>query len=261
MIRDQVLLASRVAFSPARDNAVAKAILFGWQGSKQYTFGVMADYSATVAAVKTVTFYKGTGTDKTGPVQTVTLSRGSTDTAVASTAFQYAIAETMYQKAAVAAGTALAAGTIPTNTWGIYLFTINAAGTITSTAGAANFTTGYATEAAAIAALPATPDGSASMGYVTVQTKVGSPFIGGTDGLAGGASGNVANATNYTSTASIAPATQVGAPLRWDFTAGPLYLSLPGALASDDHGSLGVELEASGSGGTTGRVQIFGFSG
>ena len=260
MIRDQVLLASKVAFSPARDNAVAKAVLFGWKGSKQIALGVAADFSATVSAVKTVTFFKGTGTSKTGPMESVTLSRGSTDTSVASTAFQFAVAETMYQKAAVTAGTALAAGTIPTNKWGIYLFSINAAGTIAVTAGAANFTTGYDTEVAALAALPATPDGSASMGHVTIETKVGQAFIGNTDALQGGASGNVSNDTNYYSTASIAPATALGAPFRWDFTAGPLYLSLPGALASDEAGSVSVELEASGTGGTTGRVQLFGFS-
>lgn len=260
MIRDQVLLASRVGVSPARDNAVAKAVLFGWTGSKQYAFGVLADYSATVSAVKTVTFKTGTSTSKTGPMETVTLSRGSTDTQVATTAFQYAVNETMYQKAAVAAGTALAAGTIPTNKWGVYLVSINAAGTITVTGGAANGTTGYDTEVAAIAALPATPTDEASAGYFTVQTKVGSPFVAGTDALQGGASGNVSNDTNYYSTTSIAPDTTIGAALRWDFTAGPLYLSLPGAFKSPEGGSIGVELEASGTGGTTGRVQILGFA-
>ena len=125
------------------------------------------------------------------------LSRGSTDTAVASTGFHYAISGVPYTKAAVAAGTALAAGTIPQDKWGAYLYSINAAGTVTSTAAAANFTTGYDNEAAAIAALPSTPGSSYAVGFVTVQTEVGSTFVGGTDALAGGASGNPANATNY----------------------------------------------------------------
>lgn len=131
------------------------------------------------------------------------LGIGSTKTNVANVAFDFqigaaaALVNTFKKKAAVAAGTALAAGTIPQDKWGLYLFSIAANGTITSTAAAANFTTGYATEAAAIAALPATPASSAAMGYVTVQTKVGTTFIGGTDDLNGGAAGNIANATNY----------------------------------------------------------------
>ena len=125
------------------------------------------------------------------------LGLGSTNTRVASLAFNYAISGTQYAKAAVAAGTALAAGTIPIGTWGIYRFSINAAGTITSTAGAANFTTGYATETLARAGLPALPASSADMGFITVQTHSGTTFIGGTDALAGGTGGNVASNTFY----------------------------------------------------------------
>lgn len=131
------------------------------------------------------------------PAGVTLLSLGSTNTAVASTAFDYVLSGVAYSKAAVATGTALAAGTIPSNTWGVYRTSINSAGTIAFTAGAANFTTGYATEALAIAALPALPASSWNMGYLTVQTKTGSAFIGGTDALAGGTGGNVANATNY----------------------------------------------------------------
>lgn len=255
----QVLTGGLVAASPAMDNATAIAVECGTSGAKRGLLGVIADYSATVSAIKTVTFKKG-GSGITGPVGTTTLSRGSTDRNVASTLFQYAIAQVQYSKAAVAAGTALAVGTIPIDKWGIYLFSVNAAGTITSTAGAANFTTGYANEAAAIAALPATPALGCSMGYVTVQTKTGTTFVGGTDGLFGGASGNIANATNYTSTASIAPSTTIGAPIRWDFTNGPLIMALPGILRSAESEGISAELEASGTGGTTGRVQLFYFS-
>lgn len=252
-------------FSPDRDNAKSVAMLFGATGQTQRITGVMADYSATVAAIQTVSLFKSTSTTDTGPVTTPTLARGSTDTAVASIAFQYAIAKTMYQKAAVAAGTALAAGTIPTNKWGIYLFSINAAGTIVSTAGAANFTTGYATEAAAIAALPATPGttspaSSASMGYVTVQTKVGSPFIGGTDSLAGGAAGNIANATNYTNTTALAPTTVLLPAHRWNFTNGPFYWNYPTIVRGDPGGAVSAELQASGTGGTTGRIILLGYA-
>ncbi len=125
------------------------------------------------------------------------LARGSTDRNVASGLIYYQIGGAFLTKAAVAAGTALAAGTIPQDKWGVYLFSIDNAGTISCAAGAANFSTGYASEAAAIAALPKTPANQVSLGYITVKTKVGFTFVGGTDGLAGGASGNVASTTNY----------------------------------------------------------------
>lgn len=142
------------------------------------------------------------GTPITGttiPYQTaaVLLSIGSTDTRVANAAFAYLIAGTNYSKTATAAGTALPAGTIPTDTWGVYRASVGTTGTITFTAGAANYTTGYASEVLAIAALPATPANQWNMGYFTVQTATGQPFVAGTDALAGGVSGNPANATNY----------------------------------------------------------------
>lgn len=131
------------------------------------------------------------------------LAIGSTDTQVANGAFDYqigaaaAVVNTLKKAAAVAAGTALAAGTIPADTWGIYLYAVDAADAKSCVAGAANFTTGYASEAAAIAALPATPGSKAALGYVTVKTKAGQPFVGRTDSLKGGATGNVASETNY----------------------------------------------------------------
>jgi hypothetical protein len=100
-------------------------------------------------------------------------------------------------KAAVPAGTAIGAQTVPINTWALYLLSVSSAGAITVTPAAANATTGYASEALAIAAMPAIPAGNALMGYVTVQTKTGTTWIANTDSLAGGAGGNVANATNY----------------------------------------------------------------
>lgn len=125
------------------------------------------------------------------------LSRGTTDTRVASSLFDYQISGANYSKAAVVAGTALSAGTIPQNKYGLYRFTIVAAGTITCTAAAANFTTGYDTEALAIAAIPAVPANNTQMGYITVMSTNAAGFVGGTDALKGGSSGNPAAFTNY----------------------------------------------------------------
>jgi hypothetical protein len=131
------------------------------------------------------------------------LGIGSTDRNVANIAFDFqigasaAIVNTFKKGAAVAAGTALAAGTIPADKWGLYLFVVDATDAKACVAAAANFTTGYASEAAAVAALPAAVASKADMGYVTVKTAVGQPFVGGTDSLKTGAAGNVASETNY----------------------------------------------------------------
>ncbi len=124
------------------------------------------------------------------------LLRGTTDTRIAVASMPYLINGT-YATLNSLAGTALPAGTIPINQWGVYRVSVNSGGTITVTAGAANYTTGYASETAALAAIPALPASSWDCGYFTLQTEVGSTFVAGTDALQGGASGNPANVTNY----------------------------------------------------------------
>lgn len=127
------------------------------------------------------------------------LGRGSTDTAVATGAFRFVITgqAATEAKAAVTTGTAVTAQTVPADTWALYVFDVPTGGTIAMLPAAANASTGYATEAAAIAACPARLTAKARIGYVTVKTKAATAWIGGTDGLAGGSSGNVASATNY----------------------------------------------------------------
>lgn len=127
------------------------------------------------------------------------LGRGSTDTAVASGACRFIITgqAASEAKAAVTTGTAVTAQTVPADTWALYAFDLPTGGSIAMLPAAANATTGYATEALAIAACPARVTAKARMGYVTVKTKVATAWIGGTDGLFGGSSGNVASATNY----------------------------------------------------------------
>lgn len=154
-------------------------------------------------------------------LDTVVLARGTTDTKVAvyggavtrETAYNFNIAGgAPVVKGPVMDGVALASGTIPINKWGIYVISINGSGSISVTAGADNFTTGYVDEATAITNIPATPGGTCRLGYVTILTASGDAFIGGTDALAGGTSGNPATTTNYyvdtptnTMTATITP--------------------------------------------------------
>lgn len=104
--------------------------------------------------------------------------------------------------AAVTAQTAQAfgsLGTIPASTWGVIGVERVAAGTTTFTSGAANYTTGYATEALAIAALPAQSANKARVGYLTIKAS-SSGWVAGTDALAGGTGGNPATTTNYYNT-------------------------------------------------------------
>lgn len=94
-----------------------------------------------------------------------------------------------------------ALGTIPASTWGIIAIDRVAAGTTSFASGAANYTSGYTTEAAAIAAAPAKTASKARVGYVTVLASA-STWIAGTDALAGGTGGNPATTTNYYAIAS-----------------------------------------------------------
>ena len=56
---------------------------------------------------------------------------------------------------------------------------------------------GYATEALAIAALPARTATNWYLGYVTMRADAGAVWIAGTDAFAGGTTGNQAQTTNY----------------------------------------------------------------
>jgi len=240
-----------VACPAAMANAVATAYVPSNPHARTFLLGIQAQYNAAVAAIKTITVKTGP-TSADGLLTATVLSIGSTDTSVATTAFQFLIDRVAYAKAAVAAGTALAAGTIPQDKWGIYRLVIGTNGTIDVLAGAANFTTGYDDEAAAIAALPAVTASHVDMGHFAVLTAVGSPFVGNTDALEGGASGNPSSDTNYYPASAIT-LTQVGLPIRWDFTNGPFVGPVPGILHTERDQALVVELEASGA-ATTGEV-------
>ena len=125
------------------------------------------------------------------------MGRGSTDTAVATGKLTAVFGGVPESKAAVTTGLAPTAETVPADTWAIYAIDMVTGGTLSVVPGAANATTGYATEAAAIAALPPRITAKARLGYYTVKTAVGLAWIGGTDALAGGTTGNEASLTYY----------------------------------------------------------------
>lgn len=89
------------------------------------------------------------------------------------------------------------AATFPAAQWGVMLVTAVAAGTLTGTWATGPANAGYASEALAIAALPAAPASSAIVGYVTVKAHASNAYIAGTSALKTGTGGNVASETNY----------------------------------------------------------------
>lgn len=143
-----------------------------------------------------------------GVLKGTALSRGTTVT-LASSQCVITIAGVPVSVAATTAQALGSLGTIPTATWGIIGVDAVAAGTISFVSGAASYTTGYATEALAIAAAPAKTASKARIGYLTVLAA--SPgWVAGTDALAGGTGGTPATTTNYYNIAS-----------PWDIAADP----------------------------------------
>lgn len=130
-------------------------------------------------------------------VTTSTPSRGTTVT-VATSSSIITIAGVPVLVAATTAQAFGALGTIAASKWGVIAIDAVASGTI-SFAVSANYATGFATEALAIADAMTNnvkTANKARIGYVTVLASA-STWITGTDALAGGTGGNPATATNY----------------------------------------------------------------
>lgn len=107
-------------------------------------------------------------------------SMGTTKDHVANITFKYMIKNVTYTKAAVAAGTAPTATTIPQNKYGLFGFQIDAAGTVSSLDAAGNGAGTYATAAAAIAALPTASSAHLLFMYVVVTSTESGGFVGAT---------------------------------------------------------------------------------
>lgn len=108
----------------------------------------------------------------------------------------YAIAGVFYAKAATDNLVFAAADTINTGAaagqfWGVWLVQINAAGAISTKSPAADQV--YASEALAIAALPAPDAGNVQIGYITVQTKANIDWVANTDDLTAASDCGAAN--------------------------------------------------------------------
>lgn len=133
-----------------------------------------------------------------GPITTSTPTIGTTVT-MATPASYISILGVIGSVAAETAKAFGSLGTIPNGKWGLIAIERIANATTTFVSAAANYTTGYDTEALAIAAMPARSASKAVTGYITVQAAaVAAGWIAGTDALAGGTGGtNPAQTTNY----------------------------------------------------------------
>lgn len=136
------------------------------------------------------------------PITTGALSRGTTVTLA--TGEQVISVNAVSAVVAAQTGQVFGAlGTIPASKWGVIKVQRVLAGTTTFVSGANNYTTGYDTEAEALAALPATTADRVHVGHITVLAS-GSGWVAGTDALAGGTGGNPATTTNYYNVTGVA---------------------------------------------------------
>lgn len=110
------------------------------------------------------------------------------------TAYDFAIAGTLYTDATSGTCDTGTAQHMTSGHWNVMLISVDTSGALTGTW--APGTTGYATEALAIAKLPNVPAGECAVGYVTVQAGAAT-FTAGTDALTGGTGGTVAATTTY----------------------------------------------------------------
>lgn len=133
-----------------------------------------------------------------GPITTTTPVIGTTNTitvpasVINITGTPITVAADTNKAIAFSGGTT---GTIKALLWGLFTIERVAAGT-TTFVGASGNSTGFATEALAIAAMPAITASKARVAYVTLVAGA-SDWTPGTDGLAGGSGGTVATTTNY----------------------------------------------------------------
>lgn len=106
----------------------------------------------------------------------------------------YVIAGTFYSLAAAQTFDTGTSQVIAADKWSAALLSVNTSSAAVVTWSA---TLNAATEAAAIAALPAVPANNLAIGYITVLTGSGVTWTAGTDALASGTGGTPATTTNY----------------------------------------------------------------
>ena len=153
-----------------------------WAAATVLALGeVMDDHATFITVVADLKAQLNRVLAGTTLITTPTLGIGSTPANVANVAFTFRVNGVGYAKAAVAAGTATGASTVPTGTFGACAFDIGVDGTVDAVLATDN-ATGYASAVLAAAGLPAAAAGHVRMGYVTASKSDGN-FVFGTTAL------------------------------------------------------------------------------
>ena len=178
-------------------------------------------------------------------IGTLLISATAEDFKTTTTAY-YRIDGIQYSKAATDNLSFSAADTVNTGAsagsfWGIWLVQVNAAGTVSTKSPAADQV--YASEAAAIAALPTVDADNVALGYITVQSNDTDAWVANTDDLTPTSDCLDANFTDATPLAFTAAAVSTSAPATLAAgkpTAGPATLAaaVPSSTAVDAVGDM-----------------------
>ncbi|TET41447.1 MAG: hypothetical protein E3J60_04650 [Dehalococcoidia bacterium] len=132
---------------------------------------------------------------RTRPLGNPTLAKNSSHFDIDnSTAYDFVIAGVLYTDAVNGVCDTGTAQHMTSGLFNVVLISVATTGALTGTWPSG--TTGYVSEAEAIAHLPAIPSGECAIGYVTIQAGAAT-WTAGTDALYGGTGGTVAAATTY----------------------------------------------------------------
>ena len=178
-------------------------------------------------------------------IGTLLISATAEDFKTTTTAY-YRIDGIQYSKAATDNLSFSAADTVNTGAaagsyWGVWLVQVNAAGTVSTKSPAADQV--YASEGAAIAALPAVDADNVALGYITVQSNDTDAWVANTDDLTPTSDcldANFTDATPLAFTASAVSSSSPGTLAASKPTAGPATLaaSAPSGTAVDTEADL-----------------------
>lgn len=189
-------------YAPLYTNSAGTVVGLAWDAGSakpRFTSTIGSDERQNVVTTNQILYgmnnLLATIAGQEAPLSTGALSNGTTVTLA--TALQTIYVNGVYASVAAQTGQAFGAlGTIPEATWGLIKVQRVAAGTTTFVSAAANYTTGYASEADAIAAMPATTADRVAIGFITILAGAGG-WVAGTSGMTGQTGGTPATATNF----------------------------------------------------------------
>lgn len=186
-----------------------------------------------------------------------TFSTHSTAEQVASTICRYTVGGKFVEKAAATGITFTANHVVTASLWGIILFQIDNAGTITTKVPAATPTTAmvYTSAANAVAALPSADSGKLALGYVIIANNTGD-WTANTDDLTNGSDVTTATYVSLPVTAQALLASAL-TPVAFERTAATLSTTLSNLYTRESTDGILLLVTTDGSGAlTNGHLQV-----